>query len=251
MVDLDLDLESIIDFMYYFKWSFILLQVFIVAITCILLKIDKLRNEFKNQPILLVTAHPDDEAMFFLPSILNLRSTNSLRLLCLSNGNFEGLGKIREDELTKVSNFLNLEGLRIVDDPLLQDGMQNEWKTSSILPYIQEEVTKYNISHIITFDLGGISGHPNHRAVSRAAQELETSKQARVWTLKTTGLIRKYIGILDSLLTLNDDFVTLNVNPLLSWRAMQLHYSQFVWYRRLFVIFSRYSYINPLKEVKT
>lgn len=246
-----IDLESIIDLMYYFKWSFIALQVFIISLTCILLKIDKLRNEFKNQAVLLVTAHPDDEAMFFIPTIINLRGTNSLRLLCLSNGNYDGLGKIREDELQKVTQFLELEGVRIVDDPALQDGMENAWNTSRILSYIQEEVRKYNISHIISFDLGGVSGHPNHYAVARAVNEFEAQKQARVWTLYTTGIIRKYIGILDCILSLNQEWVTLNVNPVISWKAMKMHFSQFVWYRRLFVIFSRYSYINTLKEVIT
>lgn len=46
-----------------------------------------------------VIAHPDDEAMFFVPSIVNLRQNNRLYLLCLSTGNFAGLGRIREKEL--------------------------------------------------------------------------------------------------------------------------------------------------------
>jgi hypothetical protein len=33
-------------------------------------------------------------------------------------------------------------------------------------------------------------------------------------------------------------------HPTLVWRAMKAHYSQFVWYRKLFVMFSRYSYVN-------
>ena len=34
------------------------------------------------------------------------------------------------------------------------------------------------------------------------------------------------------------------INPSLVWNAMKAHHSQFVWYRRLFVVFSRYSYAN-------
>ena len=34
------------------------------------------------------------------------------------------------------------------------------------------------------------------------------------------------------------------INPSLVWNAMKAHRSQFVWYRRLFVVFSRYSYAN-------
>lgn len=39
--------------------------------------------------VLLVTAHPDDEAMFFGPTILGLLAAGAdLYLLCLSSGNY-------------------------------------------------------------------------------------------------------------------------------------------------------------------
>jgi N-acetylglucosaminylphosphatidylinositol deacetylase len=59
-----------------------------------------LQRKIENRSILYVIAHPDDEAMFFVPSILSLRNTgNKLHLLCLSTGNFGGQGKVREKEL--------------------------------------------------------------------------------------------------------------------------------------------------------
>ena len=49
---------------------------------------------------LLVTAHPDDEAMFFAPTILGLNKKDvSLFHVCLSNGNADGLGSSRKEEL--------------------------------------------------------------------------------------------------------------------------------------------------------
>lgn len=36
------------------------------------------------------------------------------------------------------------------------------------------------------------------------------------------------------------------LSPLNAWQAMAIHHSQFVWYRKLFVIFSRYAYMNTL-----
>jgi N-acetylglucosaminylphosphatidylinositol deacetylase len=53
-----------------------------------------------------VIAHPDDEAMFFVPSILQLGAYNSIHVLCLSNGNYAGLGAIREKELVKSCEVL-------------------------------------------------------------------------------------------------------------------------------------------------
>jgi N-acetylglucosaminylphosphatidylinositol deacetylase len=32
-------------------------------------------------------------------------------------------------------------------------------------------------------------------------------------------------------------------------RAMSLHRSQWVWYRKLFVVFSRYAYVNSLRRL--
>lgn len=46
-------------------------------------------DSIKNSSILLLIAHPDDEAMFFSPSLLALtrpRCSNKVQILCLSEG---------------------------------------------------------------------------------------------------------------------------------------------------------------------
>ena len=75
----------------------------------------------ESQNILLVTAHPDDETMFFAPTILSLTRKTSINLfhLCLSSGNADGLGEIRKEEL---ANSLDVLGIHrdkrwIVDHP--------------------------------------------------------------------------------------------------------------------------------------
>ncbi len=43
----------------------------------------------RNKAIVLLIAHPDDEAMFFAPTVLELTRPelgNHLKILCLSNG---------------------------------------------------------------------------------------------------------------------------------------------------------------------
>lgn len=64
----------------------------------------------RSQDILLVTAHPDDEAMFFAPTIMSLSRKPSLGLfhLCLSSGNADGLGVIRKAELTNSLDVLGI-----------------------------------------------------------------------------------------------------------------------------------------------
>lgn len=76
----------------------------------------------KSQNLLLVTAHPDDEAMFFAPTILSLTGKPSINLfhLCLSSGNADGLGETRKTEL---KNSLEVFGIHrdkrwVIDHPL-------------------------------------------------------------------------------------------------------------------------------------
>jgi hypothetical protein len=40
------------------------------------------------------------------------------------------------------------------------------------------------------------------------------------------------------------DFSWMRLNYISAWQAMQLHASQFTWFRKLWVVFSRYTYIN-------
>lgn len=59
--------------------------------------------------ILLVIAHPDDESMFFLPTLLALRRAHlALYLLCLSTGNAYGKGCVRSKELLNVCRWLQV-----------------------------------------------------------------------------------------------------------------------------------------------
>nr|XP_005298249.1 N-acetylglucosaminyl-phosphatidylinositol de-N-acetylase isoform X2 [Chrysemys picta bellii] len=58
---------------------------------------------------LVVTAHPDDEAMFFAPTILSLgRFRAQLWLLCCSSGNYYNQGEIRKNELVQSCAILGI-----------------------------------------------------------------------------------------------------------------------------------------------
>src|SRR5690349_8264962 len=82
----------------------------------------------KTERFLLVTAHPDDEAMFFIPTLQVLTAKywyamssirnlilSSVFLLCLSSGNMQGLGEIRKKELQESCRILNISGVYIID----------------------------------------------------------------------------------------------------------------------------------------
>lgn len=71
----------------------VLLSVFVVVFSSLILfyrrqldfQRDK-RSEFDGKSVLVVTAHPDDECMFFSPTIINLQRLSKVHLLCLSTG---------------------------------------------------------------------------------------------------------------------------------------------------------------------
>lgn len=75
----------------------------------------------------------------------------------------------------------------------------------------------------------------------------------------TNGFLRKYIFPLDLLLSLltvslskltNDGkFCCIGGGFFTAWSALRAHHSQFVWFRKLFILFSSYIYISTLVPV--
>ncbi|XP_066120458.1 N-acetylglucosaminyl-phosphatidylinositol de-N-acetylase isoform X3 [Saccopteryx bilineata] len=68
---------------------------------------------------LLVIAHPDDEAMFFAPTLLGLaRRRHRVFLLCFSAGNYYNQGETRKKELVRSCGVLGIppSSVMIIDD---------------------------------------------------------------------------------------------------------------------------------------
>ena len=65
--------------------------------------LDCLPQPLTGETLILVIAHPDDEAMFFYPTISRAKR---LRIICLSNGGYDGLGEQREEELQRAARRL-------------------------------------------------------------------------------------------------------------------------------------------------
>jgi N-acetylglucosaminylphosphatidylinositol deacetylase len=74
----------------------------------------------------------------------------------------------------------------------------------------------------------------------------------RLFTLQSVSVVRKYCTPLDLLcvwLALESGVVTaFNWQPLLVYRAMCAHASQLVWFRYIFILFSRYTLVNTLRS---
>jgi len=272
---------------------------------------------------LLVVAHPDDESMFFSPTICSLlEQQQTIHILSLSNGNFDGLGKTREVELMRAAGVLGISPpnkyVTCLDVRHFQDGPKETWKAGAITDAVWAEISRIlqndvprneslaandrrsccNVA-IITFDENGVSGHPNHIDVCKGLRQMASEDRTRkihdmnvslcVWELDSiTNPLTKYCPLMEWIPMLVDflwgifcsslAFIVASgqlgnqkvdgrlrfieassedygrttwdckmFRPLSIWRAMAAHHSQFVWYRRLSVLFSRFSYRNKLK----
>ncbi|KAL8738848.1 MAG: hypothetical protein Q9190_007937 [Brigantiaea leucoxantha] len=193
-------------------------------------------STLRGKRICLLIAHPDDEAMFFSPTLLALTHPdmdNHVKILCLSNGNADGLGTIREKELIASAETLGLrskEDVLVLDSPDFVDSMTTQWdrgKVAQILSHafspshskaktrkgdgsLSSSAPTVTIDMLVTFDAHGVSSHPNHISLYHGAKEwlaeLIKHKENRtgsvdLYTLTSVSLLRKYISLFDAPLT--------------------------------------------------
>ena len=112
--------------------------------------------------ITLVIAHPDDECMFFYPTISRAKR---LHIICLSNGGYDGLGEEREEELQRAARRLGASAT-CVNNAALQDG-PHAWDPSVVAANVGPWLHAGAV--VVTFDRYGASGHANHVAVYHGA----------------------------------------------------------------------------------
>ncbi|EUC32116.1 hypothetical protein COCCADRAFT_99487 [Bipolaris zeicola 26-R-13] len=178
-----------------------------------------------NKRILLLIAHPDDEAMFFAPALLTLTRPehgNHVKILCLSSGDADGLGHVRKKELVKSGLQLGIRGeddILVVEDKNFPDSMTVTWHprlisnllTTAFAPDLSsissKDAPQATIDAIITFDARGISGHPNHKSLHAGAHSFLKALMHRhsgwecpvkLYTLTTIPIFRKYLGLFDA-----------------------------------------------------
>ena len=243
-------------------------------------------REFRRQSLrlLLVVAHPDDECLFFAPTLRVLRRQHraNLSLLVFSRGNHQGLGETRAMELRGSCGVLEIPTERCIslDIAGIQDNPKDWWSENTLIPIIEEHVQKWSIDVMVSFDRDGISGHINHRAVGSAVRSVFRWKnQTRIkmaYELRSVSILRKYSSLMDSylicvsfmprlirallsnlapsnLISSPDRSRMLLINTpndyLISRTAFARHRTQFSWDRYLYLIASRYMFVNELVSV--
>ena len=224
---------------------------------------------------LLVTAHPDDEAMFFVPAVAALRLAGwEVRLLCLSAGCGGGDGAVRTAEAHVSARVLGMAAAEVLDDARLPDGMATAWPAAVVAAAVRGALRRRpQVRLLLTFDALGISGHVNHTAVHAGVCALLRSAGGGAlppcYALETVAVPRKFASLLDALPSAAATWarnawsdsggpgagapaavIVGSARPLLSHAAMAAHASQYVWFRRFFICCSRHTFINTLTRVK-
>lgn len=260
--------------------NYTLFLVFLCTVMYYLNSLFALRNTNTaptGKHFLLVVAHPDDECMFFSPSILGLLSHgNRISVLCLSTGNADGLGKVREKELERSCVMLGCQSsdIHVLNHEKLQDSMSVTWDSQVIVREVLKKKQQQPYDGFITFDEFGVSGHPNHTSILPALQAYNNLSKSQpklpIWKLLTTSLPRKYSGLLDAMPSLilivfrvarapgkgarkKENFMCFMNDPVQVVKGQQAmvtaHASQMRWFRWFWVVIGRYMYINELKKV--
>ena len=210
-----------------------ILSILIVLIAASITTAQMRRNvplAFQRKRICLLIAHPDDEAMFFSPTLSTLTNPalqNHVKIICLSSGDADGLGEIRKTELGKSAQMLGLRSANdvlVLEDEAFPDSMTVTWSKEKIAgmlaaafsPSSAGKGRKYGppettMDILITFDENGVSSHPNHISLYYGAKTwltgLMTGKggwncPVELYTLSSINIVRKYISFLDGPVTL-------------------------------------------------
>lgn len=116
---------------------------------------------------LVVTAHPDDETLFF-SSVLD----QDTKVICVTDGNADGRGNERKIEFSQALASYDVQDFEMWD---FQDIYEQRLGIKELVFRLQ----KYSASQIYTHSPIGEYGHPHHQDVCRAVYEVFDEKD--IW----------------------------------------------------------------------
>ena len=144
--------------------------------------------------VLVVVAHPDDET-FGLGAVIDLltRTGAEVRVLCFTRGEASTLNEIgaslhtvREGELRQAGALLGVAGVELLD---YGDGRLAAIPEAELAAQVLLAVASYRADGLLVFDETGITGHPDHRAATRAAVHAASSRGLPVLAWALPGLV--------------------------------------------------------------
>ncbi|MEX2028638.1 MAG: PIG-L deacetylase family protein [Candidatus Curtissbacteria bacterium] len=125
-----------------------------------------------RKSVVVVTAHPDDEAFGPSGTIAKFAKTNDVYLLCATRGeagkdfeNHKNLAIARERELRTSAKILGVKKIYFLG---FIDGTLSNSLYHSLAKKIKNHLKRLKPQTVITFEPRGVSGHIDHITVSMA-----------------------------------------------------------------------------------
>jgi LmbE family N-acetylglucosaminyl deacetylase len=129
--------------------------------------------------IAAVVAHPDDESFGLGALLANLASEGRVvRVLCFTHGEAstlgprEVLGEVRRRELFAAAKVLGIAHATLLDHP---DGALDSLPAEELYGEIDRWLSS-DVAAFVVLEPQGVTGHPDHQAVSRAAERVADAR---------------------------------------------------------------------------
>jgi N-acetylglucosamine malate deacetylase 2 len=195
----------------------------------------------KNHSLLVVLAHPDDESFPMGGTLAKYAAKGvKISLICATRGEagIPGLsaiqaGRVRERELRAAAAILGVADVQFLD---YRDGELAKADTEPIIARLQNIFRQVNPQVTITFGPDGISGHPDHVAISRlvtgafdrSVQKGILSHSARLYYIAPSEATLQGCGVVPPQEVAGGPVTAIDVGDYLvtKVRAMQSHVSQ-------------------------
>lgn len=108
---------------------------------------------------------------------------------------------------------------------------------------------------MITFDERGVSDHPNHIATFKGVQLAYSKLRAEntpivALKLQSKSTVRKFLGPFDLFFSMwSSEYVIFSCHVVRTLMGMYAHASQNLWYRKIFVVLSSFTYMNAFAKI--
>ncbi len=138
-------------------------------------------------PALVVVAHPDDES-FGLGAVVSALTARGVPtdVLCLTRGEAStlgaapGLGDCRAVEVRRAAAELGVRRLRLLDHP---DGGLADLPIEQLATDVRQVAAATGARLLLVFDLGGVTGHPDHHRATEAALAARVDLPVLAWAI--------------------------------------------------------------------
>jgi len=129
----------------------------------------------KKKHNLIISAHPDDETLFFAGLVLKKRQ-NPWHVICVTDGGADGKGPERQSHFLAACEALGVQQTTFLNLPDRFEQRLDVWQVRSLL----EDLPSPN--QVFTHGPLGEYGHPHHQDISMAVHE-RFAKKAPVFSV--------------------------------------------------------------------